>query len=549
MKSFDKLSFESGLLLSILAMAGLRFLLLGQHELWYDEALSLLLSSGKKGAYTAPGIVPMAVKEYSMLLAVPVGSLAEAIEKVLKGIVGDVHPPLFYLSQHFWMRLFGASEVAQRSLVALTGLGTIGAAYGLGRTAINSRGGLILAALVAFNPFLLSHALNLRMYTLLVLWTLLSQWALVVLIRGDQERHWQKRQRLWLMAAVAVTVAGGLLTQYLFVYTLASLAILVLAVGRRHWLQYGLTLAAGVVLMLPWALWGTRQQIRNRGGALSQVSAEGNPVGRHLQDILQTLADHLVLGRWTAGFEPIASDIKPAAVIVGLFVVMFLGVCALGLYSRGRYRLLLTSVILGLGPLLIAWGLDIFSNSYTVGFGWGRTTIMAVPGCLLLITGWVTSLSRRWQGRAISGLLALYFAVGVGDQVLRERDAFRTVSEWVEQAPSRSTLIAMNSRAWGNVSKLAYYVNGELPVDMLATNPVELAGAVDTALAKTAYDRVLWLNTPFPVWKTPKTLEAAEAYQQSVSRALANRYESVQETTTQGTMKLDRFTLRLYEAR
>ncbi|MEL6333665.1 MAG: hypothetical protein AAFQ76_13860, partial [Cyanobacteria bacterium J06626_26] len=75
MKRFDKLSFESGLLLSIMALVVLRFLLLGQHELWYDEALSLLLSSGKKGAYTAPDIVPVAVREYSMLLAVPAGSL------------------------------------------------------------------------------------------------------------------------------------------------------------------------------------------------------------------------------------------------------------------------------------------------------------------------------------------------------------------------------------------------------------------------------------------------------------------------------------------
>ena len=344
------------------------------------------------------------------------------------------------------------------------------------------RGALVFTALVAFNPFLLSHALNLRMYTLLVLWTLLSQWALVALMRGDQERRWRGGQRLLLMGAIALSVAAGLLTQYLFIYCLISLGILVLVMGWRRWLQYGLCLATGGLLAVPWAVWGTRQQLRNRGGSLSQVAGDGNPVVRHVQDLLQTLGDHLVLGRWTAGFDPIAADIKPVAVGVGAIALLFLGICILGIYSRGRYRLLLAGVVLGLGPLLVAWTLNIVGNSYTVGFGWGRTTIVAVPGCLLLISGWILSLSRRWQGVAMGALLALYFVVGVGDQVLRERDTFRTVNEWIEQEPSRSTLVAMNSRAWGNVTRLAHTVDADLPVELLATDSVDLAAALDAAM-------------------------------------------------------------------
>ena len=550
MKQFKAGSVETGLMISILIAVALRFFLLNQHELWYDEALSVLLSSGQKIAYSSPSTTPVALKEYSSLLTIPVesgfGDAVETIKNVFKGSLGDVHPPLFYLSQHIWMRLFGPGEIAQRSLVALTSMGGIAAAYGLGCTVIDRRGGLILAALVGFNPFLLAHALNLRMYTLLVLWTVLSQWALLALIRADQKSRWNGGRRLLLMAGVAFSVAGGLLTQYLFVYCLFSLGVLVLTMGRRHWLQYGLTLAAGVMLMLPWAVWGTRQQIRNRSEALNQVSATGNAALRHGQDILQTLGNHLILGHWTTGFDPIAEPIKPAAVGVGLLVIIFLLVCVVGLYRQRRHQLLLTSFLLGLVPLLVALGLDIVGDTFTVGFGWGRSTIVAVPGCLLLITGWVMQLSRRWQAPMVSGLLALYFVIGAGDQILRERDTFRTVSHWVDQAQSQSTLIAMNSQAWGNVSRLGYYVDANLPVDMLATDPADLADALDRALKQESYDRVLWLNTPFPVWSKPKTTAETEANQQAIGAVLVDRYALVQEERVHGTMNLDWFDLRLY---
>ncbi len=552
MKQFKAGLFETGLMISILIIIVLRVLLLKHHELWYDEALSILLSSGQKLAYSGPKTDPIALKGYSSLLTIPMesglGDTVESIKNLIKGTLGDVHPPLFYLSQHGWMRLFGPGEFAQRSLVALTGLGSIAAAYGLGRTVIDRRGGLILAAMVGFNPFLLAHALNLRMYTLLLLWTVLSQWGLLALIQADQKSPGKnRRRRLLLMAGVALSVAGGLLTQYLFVYCLFSLGALVLAIGRRRWRQYSLTLATGVLLALPWFVWGLRQQVRNRGEALNQVSATGNAALRHMQDILQTLANHLLLGHWTTGFDPIGEPIKPAAVSVGLLVALFLLVCIVGLYRQRRYHLLATGVFLGLGPLLTALALDILSNKFTVGFGWGRSTIVAVPGCLLLITSWVMQLSRRWQAPVVSGLLALYCVVGAGDQILRERNTFRTVNHWVNQSPSQSTLIAMNSRAWGNVSRLGYYVDTTLPVDMLATNPADLAAALDGTLKRESYDRILWLNTPFPVWFQPKTTAEAEANQQATEDVLGESYKLAQTETVRGTMNLDWFDLSLYQ--
>lgn len=533
-------------LMGVIGVAiALRFFLLTRHELWYDEALSILLSSGQKLSYQAPGATPIALKDYSQLLQIPVeqglGDILDTIKNILKGILGDAHPPLFYLSQHVWMRLFGAGIAAQRSLVVLTGIGTIGCSYGLGRLVLGARGGLILAALLATNPFFLAHSLNLRMYALLTFWAVLGQWLLLLLLDYDrQQRPWRP---LWL--GLAVAVAGGLLTQYLYAYCLISLGVTVLVLGRRHWLRCGSALGMGVLLSLPWVLWGTRQQANNRADVLNQISVEGSPAEiawRHLQDIAHTLANHLLLGHWTTGFKPYGESIKPTAVGVGIGVIIFL-IYSLWQLRRER-RILATGVVLGLIPLLVALGLDILTNKFTVGFGWGRSTIVALPGCLLLLASWLMTL-QRWQQPVIAGVLSLYLVMGVGSFVGRDRNIFRTLDTLVE--PGQSTLIAINSSAWGNVSRLAYHIDGsQKPVDILMRSPAELAADLEIAVDTGNYDRILLANTRYPVWDTPKTDDIAQALYREAQAALEPNYLLTEQTFLTGTMKLDHFEIRAY---
>lgn len=541
-----KLPLEAILIGVIVVAIALRFLLLTRHELWYDEALSILLSSGQKLAYQAPGNDPIALKEYSQLLQIPtengLGNTIETIKNILKGILGDAHPPLFYLSQHVWMRLFGAGIAAQRSLVVLTSIGTIGCSYGLGRLVLGNRGGLILAALMATSPFFLAHSLNLRMYALLTFWAVLSQWLLLLLMEYGGKSKVPLRA-VWVGLAIAVT--GGLLTQYLYAYCLMSLGITVLVLGRRYWLRCGTTLGTGVLLAVPWILWGTRQQANNRADVLNQISGEGSPAViafRHVQGLAHTLANHLVLGHWTTGFMPYGEEIKPAAVWIGFAVILFLIFVLWQL--RKEKRILATGVVLGLLPLAIALGLDILTNKFTVGFGWGRSTIVALPGCLLLVASWLMTL-RRWQQPVVLGLLSLYLVVGVGSFTGRDRDIFRTIDSLIE--PGQSTLIAVNSDAWGNVSRLAYHIDGaDKPVDMLMQSPEELADALETAVDNGSYDQVILANTRYPVWDTPKTDEAAQQFYRNDQAALEPDYLLTEQKFLPGTMKLDRFEIRAY---
>ncbi|MBW4486345.1 MAG: glycosyltransferase family 39 protein [Trichocoleus desertorum ATA4-8-CV12] len=537
-------SLELLLLLAIAIAVLLRLLNLGSRELWYDEVLSVLLSTGQRGQYQNPGALPIVLQDYAALLHLPSNvagySAIEAVKNVIKGILSDPHPPLSYLSLHGWLYLFGNSEIALRSLVALLSIAAIGCAYGLGKTLLGHRGGLILAALLSVNPFYLSHSLNARMYGPLVLWTILSAWALLRLIHQDDRQLPQRwKQSLSWQLLLIGSVTAGLLTQYLFVYWVVTLAALVLYLDWRRWWQYAIPLTTGVILTIPWAVWGTLQQLRNRSDVVRQVSGGGGTAAiAHLQDVAQTLAAHLLLGDWLTSLP------TTSIVLAGVGVIAVLTACIVSVWRWGKHQLLGTACILGIFPLLLALAVDTVTGKLTIGFGWGRAMIFILPGCLLLLTLGLERLSARWQGPAVAALLLLYLGVGVGDFSLRQRQVFHAVADLVMQEPTTPTLIAMNSSAWGHVLRLAYYMPPSAPVQLLAQKSTDLAAALATTLTPetASYPRILWIDSARPVWSRPST----ELEKQQVQQVLAQQYRQTQTQHLTGTMLLDEFTVRLY---
>ena len=199
-KSF--LTLETGLILAIIIGIILRLINLGSREYWYDEVLSLLLFTGQKIYYQAPAETPVLLANYSQLLSLPSESnfsdFSQTLINLFRGIVGgEPHPPLFFITQHFWLRLLGNSEIATRSLNVILSIATMVCSYGLGRFYLGHRGGLLLTALVATNPFYLFHSLNLRMYASLLLWTILSAWSLLKIIDQTEKNPTLPQKILW----------------------------------------------------------------------------------------------------------------------------------------------------------------------------------------------------------------------------------------------------------------------------------------------------------------------------------------------------------------
>jgi mannosyltransferase len=87
------------------------------------------------------------------------------------------HPPVYYLLIHGWMALAGTSEFSLRLFSVGTGLVVVGLTGWLARLAIGrsvGAAGLLPAALVAAVPGLAYYARDARMYTLAVVWMMLS---------------------------------------------------------------------------------------------------------------------------------------------------------------------------------------------------------------------------------------------------------------------------------------------------------------------------------------------------------------------------------------
>src|SRR5215213_4963793 len=86
----------------------------------------------------------------------------------------DGSPPLYYLLLHGWMELGGRSEAATHALSLLFALLAVPVAFWAAGALLGERAAWIAALLTALNPFLGTYAQETRMYSLLVLLTLIT---------------------------------------------------------------------------------------------------------------------------------------------------------------------------------------------------------------------------------------------------------------------------------------------------------------------------------------------------------------------------------------
>ena len=561
-------SLELCLIIAIAIAVILRIINLDSREFWYDEVLSLLLSTGQKKFYSHPTDTPLILADYKSLLSLPIengmGDIVKTSEKLLKGLVAEPHPPLFYIGQHIWLRLFGNSVATMRSLPALYSIGTIFCAYGMGRKLLSYRGGLLFAAALGLNPFFLFHSLNVRMYSSLVFWTVLSGWATVELvfhtIINRSNNHVSSKlftkNIVWSIVLV-FSVTAGLMTFYYFCFWIASLELFVLLLDiteakkhnnnissvllkSRRWQQQSLLLILGVIITIPWLLWGTRQQFNNAD--LERFKAGSNflvTIWQHLEGILSTLGINLIIGDWASILSPTIINFS------GAIAIAVLTVAIVDLWRKQHYKVLLTVVSFSLLPLLLMVIIDVVTGKFTVGFGFGRSLIFILPGCILLLVSAICQLKPRWQTIGAIALLLCYLSTSVADFSFRSRNMFHNLADIIERQPSTPTLIVMNSRAWGHVLRLAYYVPDTSPIELLAQPSNKLNTALENTLKTQSqeYERVILLKSDRPVWGSTTT----EAQQQALQKTITQQFELETETRLIGTWELDNFDVFIYQ--
>lgn len=340
--------------------------------LWLDEALSVNLSS------------------------LSLWDIPEALRH-------DGHPPLYYVMLHGWIELFGSGDTAVRALSGVLSVASIPLVYVVGRIRGDRRLAWLLVLIVSVSPFVLRFATETRMYSLIVLLTLLGYVALDAALRSPT---------LPRLAGVAAVSGLLLLTHYWSFFLVGSVGFLLAVQWRRSTgserTNAGRALvavAAGGLLFLPWL-----------GSFLTQMSTTGTPwadPARPTQVLSVTLADQ-------GGGSELPEGVL-YAVLVGLLIMIgLLGRTSgpwtidLDLRTRPEFRVegLVVALTLGSGVLAAYVSSGAFAGRYA--------SVFFVPLAVLMAAG----LHRIGSQAALAGVIGVLLVLsgaGAAEVLIADR--------------------------------------------------------------------------------------------------------------------------------
>lgn len=446
-------------LAGIIALAlALRFYRLDTQSLWNDEGTSVVLA--QRGLATITRLASQ-----------------------------DIHPPLYYYLLHFWIALWGNSELAVRALSALVGTALVGLTYRLGRRWLDPRLALVAALLSAVSPFQIYYSQEARMYIMVSLFGALSMWLYDHWLRHagllDGERSttlplWER----WAVRIGYLVASLAAVYSHYFAFSVAlaqnvGFVVWASALVRIPWLnksashrrdawrlwgEWALLQAIVVLGYVPWLLlsWHSLSSWPAVSGSLS------------LGGLLIRVATDFTLGMTRADIAGTA-----ARFAVGAHVLLAL----LGHWPRGRRgtnrRYPLQALLYLWVPIATLFALSLQRPMYKPKF-----LLLATPAYYLLIArgvGHVAEwLERVARSRAHGAPLHL---IGVATRVAlclvliglvmpscanlywdatTYRDDYRGIVAYIEATASPGDAILINAPS--QIETVAYYYQGELPM-------------------------------------------------------------------------------------
>jgi uncharacterized membrane protein len=478
-----------------------RFVSLGKESIWLDEATSIIIAR-----MNLPSVVAWAA--------------------------GDIHPPLYYLALHFWLRL-GESEFAVRALSAVLGILTIGVAYALARELFDQRVGLLAALLLALSPLHVGYSQEARMYVMLTLWSLLASYLLLMALRRQRMRYW---------LGYVLTSVLALYTHYFALFVLLFQGLYGFywlarnANSKEQWLRGLLAGMAIALLFLPWVPILYHQATTGGGGWVEK--SVGRPSWRALADT------------WAAFSIGLDGQLYPALLRRGAYVLF--GVCVLSalsaLFARrsGKVREGTLFCLMYVGvPLATVWLLSQFKPMYTV-----RYLLPFLPAYCILVAAGIERLgvlaalrgalgSRSvacgiWVrgGVTLALVLTMLYADWNAERVERNPD-WRAASSFVVAETQPGDVVLFSPR-W-NYKPFDYYARGRLALDIDLPIPVT-EGAARSVVDDVArrYQRV-WLFWERGHYSDPEGV---------AKRVLESRFELVETREFHGIQSLFLYDLR-----
>lgn len=290
----------------------------------------------------------------------------------------DVHPPLYYLLLKLWSLVFGSHLTSLRAFSVLFGVAAIPLTFVVGRKLFTERTGLIAAAFMSVSWFLIFKAQDARMYTLIVVFALVSMYGFLRVIEDPND-----------YSGIAILIFGTVGFAYTHIY------FVFLSIGQAAYIGYlystentglavmkgwGAAKLASAVLFLPWV-----------PVIFSQLSGDGS-ISQSPNGLI-TLA-HTYVG-YFAGSVPLT--------------LIFTSVLIYGGWLLTRDRLERDHTV-----FLILWGVSTVLILYLVSFWLApiryshRYAIAGMPAFYILTAACITKTEKKWSQIAVVGSIIAF---------------------------------------------------------------------------------------------------------------------------------------------
>jgi mannosyltransferase len=353
----------------LLVAAGMRLWDIDRTSLWYDEVVTMRVARA--------GSVPELL----------------AVLSRIDGTRAPLHPLLLQI----WLRLFGPSDIAGRSVSALCGILAVCLVYLLGRQAFDATTGRWAAWLAAVCPPLVYYSQEARMYAWLVLLTCLS-WLVVFSFR--------KSAAPVLCVAYWLILSSLVYSHPLGLFMVAAHGIAYLLVRRALKLKPGWWLTIQIAVLLTIAPW------------LPRFLDHGTdyPMPRYSIRFLLAVPLEYVGGNGFALF--------------GCLAIIAFGMVA----KEGLKNKLPENVILLTWTAVPPTLMYLYSYFFQPIFGPPRYHLFIAPAYLILLAHGLSKLPvlLRWPAAAAGLLLSLsLLSAGVYDRALKSD--WRGLARWLEQ--------------------------------------------------------------------------------------------------------------------
>lgn len=365
------------MLLALVFLAGLSVRLygLGSQTLECEELYTLPAATGHQYVYltgesdSADTQLPSTTSDYKNLL---VPDRNKGLTDVTHVLRRNVHLPSYFYFMHYWVRAFGVSESSLRLPSAIFGALAVILIFLLGQELFSPMVGLIGAILMAFMPEQIHYSQQARMYPLLALLALASNYSIIRSRKHDSSK--------WPYVAFAVLSTAGLYTHYEYLFFFSAQLFYIWFASslgkqrKRAWLGTNVLIIAS---FLPWVLIGLSQ--------------------RHTsQEIIAWVHGPLSTAQvLTEIFSKTTRLVSvPEAPLGWLSVIVAYGLLLLGLYSLRRQRP--TLLLLGawiIFPLAGVLLLDYLLATRAIGIM--RYWIIIAPALYLLIAAGVEKIKTR----------------------------------------------------------------------------------------------------------------------------------------------------------